>query len=382
MLWGEARKASQESHAARYGGTHFASTSRNQRLFGHYERQGEKAMATQLDVDRARLEEFMGQVVTDMAAAESSALMYVGERLGLYRAMAGAGSLTPQQLAERTGTHERYVREWLNNQAAGGYVAYDPDNGTYELPNERALVLADDSSPVFIGGLFRTGEGVGWHEHDHRLFHGVERLFGPIYRGNLTAQWIPALDGVEARLRAGAGVADIGCGHGVSTILMAQAYPNSTFYGFDYHEESIEAAKKAAVEAGVEDRVTFEMATAKDFPGSGYDLICFFDCLHDMGDPVGAAAYAREALSEDGTVMLVEPIAGDNVEDNFNPVGRLYYAGSTFLCTPSSLAQEVGLGLGAQAGEARLGQVMSEAGYGHFRRATETPFNLVLEARP
>ena len=260
-------------------------------------------------------------------------------------------------------------------------------------------MLADDNSSVFIGGLFeviaamwasadriadafRTGEGVGWHEHDHRLFHGVERLFGPLYRGNLTTQWIPALDGVETRLHEGARVADVGCGHGVSTILMAQAYPNSTFYGFDYHEESIEAAKKAAAEAGVEDRVTFETATAKDFPGSGYDLICFFDCLHDMGDPVSAAAYAREALSEAGTVMLVEPIAGDNVEDNFNPVGRLYYAGSTFLCTPSSLAQEVGLGLGAQAGEARLGQVMSDAGYSHFRRATETPMNLVLEARP
>ena len=355
-------------------------------------------MATQVDVDQAKLEEFMGQAVTDMAAAESSALMYVGEKLGLYRAMDSAGPLTAQQLAERTATHERYVREWLNNQAAGGYVTYDPKNGTYELPKEQALVLADDNSSVFIGGLFdviaamwasadrvadafRTGEGVGWHEHDHRLFHGVERLFGPLYRGNLTAQWIPALDGVEARLHEGARVADVGCGHGVSTILMAQAYPNSTFYGFDYHEESIEAAKKAAAEAGVEDRVTFETATAKNFPGSEYDLICFFDCLHDMGDPVTAAAYAREALSETGTVMLVEPIAGDNVEDNFNPVGRLYYAGSTFLCTPSSLAQEVGLGLGAQAGEARLGQVMSEAGYSHFRRATETPFNLVLEAR-
>ena len=356
-------------------------------------------MATQPQPDQAKLEEFMGRAVTDMAAAESSALMYVGDKLGLYRAMAGAGPLTPGQLAERTATHERYVREWLNNQAAGGYVTYDPKNGTYELPNEQALVLADDNSSVFIGGLFdviaamwasadriadafRTGEGVGWHEHDHRLFHGVERLFGPLYRGNLTAQWIPALDGVEDRLHEGARVADVGCGHGVSTILMAQAYPSSTFYGFDYHEESIEAAKKAAAEAGVEDRVTFETATAKNFPGSEYDLICFFDCLHDMGDPVTAAAYAREALSGTGTVMLVEPIAGDNIEDNFNPVGRLYYAGSTFLCTPSSLAQEVGLGLGAQAGEARLGQVMSEAGYSHFRRATETPMNLVLEARP
>jgi SAM-dependent methyltransferase len=324
--------------------------------------------------------------------------MYVGEKLGLYRAMADAGPLTPRQLADRTATYERYVREWLNNQAAGGYVTYSPEDGTYELPDEQALVLADDSSSVFIGGLFevvaamwasadrvadafRTGEGVGWHEHDHRLFHGVERLFGPIYRGNLTAQWIPALDGVEAKLQAGAKVADVGCGHGVSTILMAQAYPNSTFYGFDYHEESIRAAREAAAEAGVEDRVTFETAAAKDFPGSGYDLICFFDSLHDMGDPVGAAAYAREALAKDGTVMLVEPIAGDRVEENFNPVGRLYYAGSTFLCTPSSLAQEVGLGLGAQAGEARLGEVMSEAGFGRFRRATETPFNLVLEAR-
>src|SRR5918998_1702420 len=352
-------------------------------------------MTTQVDVDQAKLEEFMSQAVTDMAAAESSALMYVGEKLGLYRAMAGAGPLTPQQLAERTATHERYVREWLNNQAAGGYVTYNPKNGTYELPNEQALVLADDNSSVFIGGLFeviaamwasadriadafRTGEGVGWHEHDHRLFHGVERLFGPIYRGNLTAQWIPALDGVEDKLRAGAKVADVGCGHGVSTILMAQAYPNSAFYGFDYHEGSIRAAREAAAEAGVGDRATFEAAAAKDFPGSGYALICFFDALHDMGDPVGAAAHAREALAEDGVVMLVEPIAGDRVEENFNPVGRLYYAGSTFLCTPSSLAQEVGLGLGAQAGEARLGEVMSEAGVGRFPPGTETPFKIVL----
>lgn len=350
-------------------------------------------------VDEERLMTFMGQAVTDMSAAMSVALMYIGDRLGLYKAMAGAGPITSRQLAEKTGTTERYVREWLSNNAAGGYVTYDADAQTFELLDEQAFALADESSPVFLGGAFqllascwndaeliveafKTGKGVGWHEHDHRLFQGTERFFRPGYAGNLTTAWIPALDGVEAKLQAGAKVADVGCGHGASTIIMANAYPKSTFVGFDYHDKSIDAARKAAAEAGVSDRITFEVATAKDYPGSEYDLICFFDCLHDMGDPVGAAAHARQALESDGTVMLVEPFANDKLEDNFNPVGRMYYGASTMLCTPASLSQEVGLGLGAQAGEARLAAVAREAGFSRFRRATETPFNLVLEARP
>ncbi|MDP8930155.1 MAG: class I SAM-dependent methyltransferase [Actinomycetota bacterium] len=351
-----------------------------------------------MDIDEVKLERFMAQVVADMAAAESATLMYLGDKLGLYRAMSGAGPLTSNELAERSGTHERYVREWLANQTAGGYVTYDPEAGTYELPLEHAVALADEDSPVFVAGLldivaamwagterisdaFRSGAGVGWHEHDPRLYRGVERLFRPLYRANLTTQWIPALDGVEAKLKQGARVADVGCGHGASTVVMAEAYPGSTFVGFDSHPESIEAATKAAAEAGVADRVTFQVANAADYPGS-YDLICFFDCLHDMGDPVGAAAHARDALADGGCVVLVEPQAGDGLEDNINPVSRLYYAGSTFLCTPSALSQEVRLALGGQAGEARLAAVMTEAGFSSFRRVAETPFNLVFEARP
>lgn len=289
--------------------------------------------------------------------------------------------------------------EWLNNQAAGGYVTYDPSSGTYELPDEQAMVLANLDSPVFMApgvdtissvwldedkviDAFRTGKGIGWHEHHHRLFCGTEAFFRTGYRFHLTTEWIPALEGVEAKLKAGAKVADVGCGHGASTIVMAQAYPNSTFFGFDYHDESIETARQRAKEAGVADRVKFEVAAAKNFPGSGYDLVCFMDCLHDMGDPVGAAKHTRQVLAQDGTVLLVEPFAGRNIEDNLNPVGRLFYAASTAVCTPCSLSQEVGLGLGAQAGERRLSEVMAEAGFTRFRRATQTPFNLVLEARP
>jgi SAM-dependent methyltransferase len=350
-----------------------------------------------MSIDEARLEAFMGQVVTDLSAATSAALMAVGERLGLYKAMAGAGPLTPAQLAERTGTHERSIREWLNNHAAGGYVTYDGDAGTYELSDEAAFALADEGSPMFLGGVFdvlaavwaaedkivdafRTGKGLGWHEHHPRLFRGTERFFRPGYRTHLTTDWIPALEGVEGKLQAGAHVADVGCGHGASTIIMAQAYPASTFVGFDYHDASIEAARKAAADAGVADRVTFEVGAAKDISGT-FDLICFFDCLHDMGDPVGAAAAARKALADDGTILLVEPFANDRVEDNLNPVGRMMYAASTFICTQASLSQEVGLALGAQAGEQRLRDVFTEAGYSRFRRATETPFNLVFEAK-
>ncbi|MGA8726603.1 MAG: class I SAM-dependent methyltransferase [Acidimicrobiales bacterium] len=334
-----------------------------------------------------------------MSAAISVALMAIGDKLGLYKAMAGSGPLTPAQIAERTGTHERYVREWLNNQVAGGYIIYDPTGPTYELGDEQAFALADEDSPVFLGGAFdvlgacwaaeeqiaeafRTGGGMGWHEHHPRLFGGTERFFRPGYRANLTSSWIPALDGVEAKLQSGAKVADVGCGHGASTVILAAAYPRSTFLGSDYHEPSIEAARGRAAEAGVGDRVNFEVATAKDHSGEDLDLVCYFDCLHDMGDPVGAARHARETLKSDGTVMLVEPFANDNVEDNVNPVGRMFYGASTFLCTRASLSQEVGLALGAQAGEARLKEVFSEAGFSSFRRATETPFNLVLEAKP
>jgi 2-polyprenyl-3-methyl-5-hydroxy-6-metoxy-1,4-benzoquinol methylase len=348
-------------------------------------------------IDEQKLEAFMGQCVTDLSAAVSSVLMAIGDRLGLYKAMAGAGPVTPAQVAEKTGTNERLVREWLNNHAAAGYVTYDPAAGTYELPDEHAMALADEDSPVYLGGVFellesvwadedkleeafRSGKGMGWHEHDHRLFRGTARFFRPGYQANLTTAWIPALDGVEQKLQAGARVADVGCGHGLSTVIMAQAYPKSTFAGIDYHDGSIDAARKVAADAGVTDRVSFEVATAKDYSGT-YDLICFFDCLHDMGDPVGAARHARETLAPDGTILLVEPMAADNTEANFNPVGRMFYAGSTLLCTPASQSQEVGLALGAQAGEARLAKVFEEAGFSTFRRATETPFNLILEAR-
>jgi SAM-dependent methyltransferase len=290
------------------------------------------------------------------------------------------------------------VREWLAAQAAGGYVIYDPESSTYELPPEQALALADEQSPAFmLGGFqlaaavladerklieaFRSGDGVGWHEHDHRLYEGTERFFRPGYRANLIGAWLPALDGTEERLNAGALVADVGCGHGASTLIMAEAFPSSTFVGFDYHEGSIDAARKAAEDAGLSDRVSFEVATAKDYPGSGYDLVCFFDCLHDMGDPVGALEHVHETLAEGGAVMIVEPYAGDAVEDNLNPIGRVYYCASTMLCTPGSLDQEVGLALGAQAGEAQLAEVAERAGFTSFRRATETRLNLVLEAR-
>jgi SAM-dependent methyltransferase len=350
-------------------------------------------------MDEAKLEAFMGQAVGDLGAAISGLMVYLGDQLGLYKAMAGAGPLTPEELAETTGTDARYVREWLHNQAAGGYVTYDVGSRRFELPEEQALALAVDDSPVFLPGgfvgiasawvdaekfadAFRTGKGVGWHEHDPRLFKGTERFFRPGYKAHLVSEWIPSLEGVEEKLRAGATVADVGCGHGASTILMAQAYPKSRFIGYDYHEASIDTARKAAADAGVVDRVRFEVATAKDFPGESYDLVAFFDCLHDMGDPGGAAEHTREVLADDGTVMLVEPFANDTPEDNHNPVGRAFYGFSTVICTMASKAQEVGLALGAQAGEARLGEIFNKAGFSRFRRATETPFNLVLEAKP
>jgi len=350
-------------------------------------------------IDEGKLEAFMGQAVVDMGAVISAPLFVIGEKLGLYRAMAGAGPLSSEEVAERAGAAERYVREWLRNQAAGGYVTYDPDSDRYTLPDEQALALADENSPFYILGAydliaslfadedkileaFRSGEGMGWHEHDERLFRGTERFFRPGYRQHLVDTWIPALEGVQEKLEAGARVADVGCGHGASTIIMAQAFPNSEFTGFDYHEASIERAREAAAAAGVSERVSFAVASAKDYPGEDYDLVCVFDCLHDMGDPVGASAHVLETLAPDGTWMIVEPFANDRVEDNLNPVGRVFYGASTAICTPASLSQEVGLALGAQAGEARLSDVLREGGFTRVRRATETPFNLVLEARP
>ncbi len=350
-------------------------------------------------VDGEKLMEFVFGAVGEVGATLNTALVVMGDKLGLYRALAGAGGLTPLELARRAGVSERYIREWLNAQAAGGYVAYDPATGSYTLPPEQTVALTDEDSPAYLPGLFQTalgsvidspriteaarsGEGVGWHEHGHDVFEGCERFFRPGYNANLIPSWIPALTGVAEKLERGAHVADVGCGHGASTVLLARTYPNSTFVGSDYHLGSIETARERAAAAGVSDRVRFEHAPAAAYAGTGYDLVTMFDCLHDMGDPVGAARHVRETLAEDGTWMIVEPMAGDRVEDNLNPVGRVYYGFSTFLCTPASLSQEVGLALGAQAGEARIGDVVAAGGFSRFRRAAETPFNLVFEARP
>jgi SAM-dependent methyltransferase len=349
-------------------------------------------------LDQAKLHEFVMRAVGEMGAAMNAALIVIGDKLGLYKAMSGAGPMTSAELAKKTGTAERYVREWLASQAAGGFVTYDAASGKYTLPPEQALALADETSPVFLPGFFevvaacvkdepkitdafRSGKGVGWHEHDHGLFAGTERFFRPNYRAHLIGEWIPALDGTEAKLKAGAKVADVGCGLGTSTILMAQAYPKSSFVGFDYHDGSIKMAREAAAKAGVGDRVKFEIAKAKDYPGNGFDFVAFFDCLHDMGDPEGAAKHVKESMAQDGTWMIVEPFAHDKLEDNLNPIGRVYYAASTMLCTPASLSQEVGLALGAQAGEGRLSKILKAAGFSRVRRAAETPFNIVLEAR-
>jgi len=350
-------------------------------------------------VSETKLHEFMMKAVGEMGAAMNAALILVGDKLGIYKAMAGAGPMTSEEIAVKTKTHERYVREWLAAQSAGGFITYDSSTKKYTLPPEQALALADENSPVFLPGFFeivsacikdepkvteafRRGKGLGWHEHDHCLFAGTERFFRPNYRAHLIGEWIPALGDVDSKLKAGAKVADVGCGLGTSTILMAQAYPKSTFVGFDYHPGSIEMARKAAATAGVSDRVKFEVASAKEYPGEGYQLVAFFDCLHDMGDPEGAARHVRKTLDAGGAWMIVEPFANDQLEDNLNPIGRVFYAASTMLCTPASLSQEVGLGLGAQAGEGRLSKVLKSAGFTHVRRAAETPFNIVLEARP
>ncbi|MEK6322997.1 MAG: class I SAM-dependent methyltransferase [Acidobacteriota bacterium] len=350
-------------------------------------------------VNEEKMNQLLGRFLNDFGGTFHSAMAVIGDKLGLYKAMAEAGPVTSEELATRTGTTERYVREWLASQAAGGYASYDAATGRFFLTEEQAFALTDENGPVFLPGAFqlalsavkaeprltdafRTGDGVGWHEHDPGLFRGTERFFRPGYAANLISSWIPALEGLEEKLKAGASVADVGCGHGASAILMSQAYPKSTFIGFDYHQGSIEYARKKAAEAGVSDRVSFEVAKAKDYPGSDYDFVAFFDCLHDMGDPVGAAAHVLRTLKPDGSWMIVEPFANDKVEDNLNPIGRIFYAASTMICTPASRSQEVGLGLGAQAGEARIRDVVTSGGFKRFRRATETPFNLVFEARP
>jgi SAM-dependent methyltransferase len=351
-------------------------------------------------IDQDKLDALMGLVVTDMAAAASTALALVGDQLGLYRALDEGGAQTAEELADRTRLSPRLVREWLSNQAAGAYVAYDAATARFSLTPEQAFVLANPDSPVYIGGLaevitsmhqdvdkvaegLRTGQGLHWHEHSDGLFTGTERFFRPGYAANLVPSWIPALDGVEARLQQGIRVADVACGHGASTIVLAQAYPASTFVGSDYHPASIEAARKAASEAGVADRVTFEVQSAQGFTGGPFDLVAVFDSLHDMGDPVGAARQIKDQLAPGGSLLLVEPNAGDTLSDNLNPVGRLFYAASTAICTGNAVAQGGGdASLGAQAGEARLRSVFEQAGWSSFRRATETPFNAVYDARP
>jgi 2-polyprenyl-3-methyl-5-hydroxy-6-metoxy-1,4-benzoquinol methylase len=348
-------------------------------------------------INEQRLNDFMGKFVGDLGAVMHAATIVVGDALGIYKALQEAPA-TVEQLARRTQTDPRYLREWLSAQVASGYVQYDPKAATFSLTEEQAFALADEGSPAFIPGAFqiavaqfkaipsmkerlKSGAGLGWHEHDVSLFHGTERFFRPGYAANLVSQWLPSLEGVEAKLKSGARVADIGCGHGASTIIMAQAFPKSQFIGFDYHEPSVLHARSAARKAGLEARTTFELASAKSFPGTDYDLVTMFDCLHDMGDPVGASAHVRQSLRHDGTWMIVEPFANDRLEDNINPVGRIFYSASTFICTPASRSQEVGLCLGAQAGEARLRSVVKDGGFSRFRRASQTPFNLVFDVR-
>ena len=349
-----------------------------------------------LDMDK--LNAFIGRFVTDLGAAVHTGMVVIGEKLGLYKALAG-GPMTPAELAANTQTDERYLREWLASQAAGGYITYDDKTGRFSLSQEQAFTLANEDSPAYLPGAFelalgslaavpriaesfRTGAGMGWGEHADGVFHGCEKFFRPGYAANLVSSWIPALHDVKEKLEAGAKVADVGCGKGASTLLMAKAFPKSRFYGFDYHSKSIEGARESAARDGLDGRVNFSVSKAKEFPGTDYDFVTVFDCLHDMGDPVGAAEHVRQALAKDGIWMIVEPFANDQLKDNLNPVGRVYYSFSTLLCTPCSRSQEVGLCLGAQAGETRIREVVTSAGFSRFRRATETPFNIVYEARP
>jgi SAM-dependent methyltransferase len=349
-------------------------------------------------LDTDKLNALIGQFVTDLGATVHSGMVVIGEKLGLYKALA-AGPVTSAQLARNTKTDERYLREWLASQAAGGYITYDDKNDKFSLSEEQAFTLAWEDSPAYLPGAFelalgslaavpriaesfRSGAGMGWHEHAEEVFHGCEKFFRPGYAANLVSSWIPALSDVKEKLEAGARVADIGCGKGASTLLMARAFPNSRFFGFDFHDKSIDEARESAKRQGLADCVSFEVSTAKSFPGRDYDFIAVFDCLHDMGDPIGAAAHIRQSLAKNGTWMIVEPFANDKLQDNLNPVGRVYYSLSTLLCTPCSRSQEVGLCLGAQAGEARIREVVTSAGFNRFRRAVETPFNIVYEARP
>jgi SAM-dependent methyltransferase len=349
-------------------------------------------------VDPDVLTAFVLKAVDEVGATLNTALVVLGDRLGYYRLMADGIPVTPADLSARSGSAEPYAREWLNAQAAGGYVTYDPSSGAYTLPPEQAVALTDENSPAYLPGFFqiahgttrdlpqiltaaRHDQGVGWHEHNDDVHVGCERFFRPGYQANLVSTWLPALDGVVDKLRAGARVADVGCGHGASTVLMAQAFPASTFTGSDYHEASIDVARRRAVEAGVADRVTFEVAPATGFAGGPYDLVTTFDALHDMGDPVGTARHVHDRIAPDGTWMIVEPAAGDHVEDNLHPIGRAYYGFSTLLCTPSSLAQEGATALGTQAGPARIRDVVTRGGFARFRIAAQTPFNNVFEVR-
>jgi SAM-dependent methyltransferase len=345
-----------------------------------------------------KLHAFIGQFVTDLGATVNTGMVVIGERLGLYKALA-TGPMTSAELAAKTQTDERYLREWLASQAAGGYVTYNEETNTFSLNEEQAFALAQEDSPAYLPGAFelalgslaavpriaesfRSGAGMGWHEHADGVFHGCEKFFRPGYAANLVSAWIPALDGVQDKLESGAKVADVGCGKGASTLLMAKAFPNSRFFGFDYHDKSVEAAREYARRDGLAGRVSFDKYKAKEFPGTSYDFVTVFDCLHDMGDPIGAAAHVRQAIAKDGTWMIVEPFANNRLKDNLNPVSRVYYGFSTLLCTPCSRSQEVALCLGAQAGEARIREVVTSAGFSRFRRAAETPFNIVYEARP
>jgi 2-polyprenyl-3-methyl-5-hydroxy-6-metoxy-1,4-benzoquinol methylase len=349
-------------------------------------------------VDPQKLEQFMGKMVTDLSAAMSGPLVIMGAKLGLYKALGEEGPMSSERLAELTGVRERYVREWLAAQAASGFVDYDPAEKQFSMSGEQQMALADEDSPVYLASAFeliasayidepritdafRRGDGFGWHEHHECLFRGTERFFRTSYRANLLSDWLPSLDGVVEKLASGAKVADVGCGHGASTILMAEAFPNSHFTGYDYHDASIGRAREAAASAGASGNINFETAAGKDVPDEGFDLVACFDCLHDMGDPVGVARRIREVMKADGTFMIVEPFANNNLEENLNPVGRMFYSASTMICTPGSLSQEVGLGLGAQAGEAKLSQVLKDAGFSQVRKSAATPFNMVLEAK-
>jgi SAM-dependent methyltransferase len=351
-----------------------------------------------MSVDMNKLNTFIGQFVGDLGAAVHTGMVVIGEKLGLYKALSER-PMTSSELSAKTNTDERYVREWLASQAAGGYISYDEKSHTFFLTEEQAFTLANEDSPAYLPGAFelalgslaavpriaesfRSGAGMGWHEHDDGVFHGCEKFFRPGYAANLVSTWIPSLQDVKDKLEAGARVADVGCGKGASTILLAKAFPNSQFYGFDYHDKSIQGARETAQRQGLAGRVTFDVAKAKEYPGKDYDFVAVFDCLHDMGDPVGAAKHVHDSLKDDGTWMIVEPFANDDLKDNLNPVGRVYYSFSTLLCTPCSRSQEVGLCLGAQSGEKRMRDVVTSAGFSRFRRATETPFNIVYEARP